>query len=169
MENEYIKNVKEMIRHVFNDTRELEYVPRTFLSDEDMDGDLFVDPDGEIVYIDLQQEDFGAEELAEYSEIAENLYEKHQKKISIYVVCPGNINVLVKECQIKSDANFTIKLACIGEDPIDAFLNIIRNKNINGETLTQKDNNLLEEIPMMGPKEKRKKLRTECFRLMNGL
>lgn len=169
MENEKIEIIKETIKEVFKDTRELEYVPQMLLSDMDIMGDLFVTHDGEIVYLDFQKEDFGAEELADYAEIAEELYEKHHTKISIYVICPSNINVLVNECQIKSDANFSIKLACIGEDPIEAFLNEIRNKKKNGESLTAEDLKNLENLPMMGPKENRKKMRVECFRLLNEM
>ena len=83
MKEEDIKIRIKTIRKVFKDTRELEYVPY----EPEMDGDLFTTTDGEIVYLDIQTVDFDAEELANYAEIAEELYEKYQKLVSIYLIC----------------------------------------------------------------------------------
>ncbi|MBR2557424.1 MAG: hypothetical protein IKE95_03495 [Methanobrevibacter sp.] len=165
MKEEDIKIRIKTIRKVFKDTRELEYVPY----EPEMDGDLFTTTDGEIVYLDIQTVDFDAEELANYAEIAEELYEKYQKLVSIYLICPTDINVSVKECQIKSDANFSIKLARIGGNPIEDFLMIIKMKIMAGESLTKEDLELLDNIPMMSSKEERKKMRIKCFRLMNSI
>ena len=169
MNNEYIRLRTETIKNVFKDTRELEYAPQELQDSINLEGDLFITPDGEIVYLDLQTDDFDAEELANYAEMAENLYEKHQKRISIYLLCPDDVNVSVRECQIKSEADFSIKLACIEGNPIIEILNIIQRKIKKGESLTQEDLDILEIIPMMAPKEKRKELRVECFRIMNGI
>ena len=144
-------------------------MPQELSKDTGLEGDIFIAPDGDIVYLDIQGDDFDAEELANYAEIAENLYEKYQKHISVYLLCTDDVTVSVRECQIKSEANFSIKLACIEGNPIESILNIIKRKNRKGESLTQEDLEILEMIPMMGPKEKRKELRVECFRLMNGI
>lgn len=165
MKEEDIKIRIKTIKKVFKDTRELEYIPHEL----EMDGDLFTTSDGEIVYLDIQTVDFDAEELANYAEIAEELYEKYQKLVSIYLICPTDINVSVKECQIKSDADFSIKLARIGGNPIEDFLMIIKMKIMAGESLTKEDLELLDNIPMMSPKEERKKMRIRCFRLMNSI
>ena len=46
-------------------------------------GDIFITSDGKFIDLEFQNEDFTAEELAKYIEFAEELYEKHGKRISI--------------------------------------------------------------------------------------
>ena len=72
--------------------------------------------------------DFDENELVKYVEFAENLFEKHHKSVSIYIICPDDINVCVRECEIKSEAFFTIKLAKVNENPARIILSMIKQK-----------------------------------------
>ena len=119
------------IREVFSDTRKICIAPKhEIMLDEGVHpgGDIFTTEDGEYIDFETQLKDFDAEELAKYVEFAENLYEKHQKKVSVYILCPKNISVNVRECPLKSDADFTIKLACSQDDICHLILNRIKNK-----------------------------------------
>ncbi len=132
-------------------------------------GDIFITSDGEFIDLEFQNEDFTAEELAKYIEFAEELYEKHGKRISIYILCPKNINVNVREFDIYSNAPFTIKLACINEDPCEIILNHIKTKMRNGEILDVTDMMMLAKLPKMCRKEDKKYYMTEYIRIANRL
>lgn len=164
MNNDEIETRKKIIRDVFQDEKEIEYI-----EDEKHESDLFRAKTGEIIYLELQMEDFDEKELARYSEIAEELYEKYQNEIFIYILCPSNFNVCVKECEIKSEADFTIKLACIKENPSHFVLEVIKNKLKNKEKLTDEDLHALSMLPVMCEKEDRLYFREECFKIMNKL
>jgi hypothetical protein len=114
-------------------------------------------------------EDFNESELVKYVEFAEALYKKHQKQVSIYLLCPDTVNVLVRECEIKSEAEFTIKLACIQENPAHIILDIIKNKINSGELLDGDDLHALSMLPIMCKEEDRNYFRKEYFKIINKL
>lgn len=164
MNNNEIEISKKIISTTFQDEREI--IP---IENEKFDGQLFITKTGEIIYLEFQIDDFDEKELARYSEIAEDLYEKYQNEIFIYIICPSNINVSVKECEIKSEADFTIKLACIQENPSHFVLDVIKNKLKNNEKLTDDDLHALSMLPVMCEKKDRLYFREECFKIMNKL
>lgn len=131
-------------------------------------GDIFITSTGEFIDLEFQNVDFTAEELAKYMEFAEELYEKYGKRISIYILCPKNINVNVREFDIYSNAPFTIKLACINQDPCEIILDHIKEKMKN-ETIDVNDIMMLARLPEMCRKEDRKYYLTEYIRIVNGL
>lgn len=92
------------------------------------DSDIFITSNGDFIYLEFQQKNFTEEELAKFIEFAEEIYEKYGQKISIYILCPKNIDVCVREFEILSEASFTIKLACIDEDPCQIILDEIKDK-----------------------------------------
>ena len=161
--------MKETIIQVFNDKRKLEYVESADYGDMFESGDLFISENNEPVFIELQMVDFDEKELADKVEIAEKLYEIHKTHSSVYIICPTSIDVTVKECEIKSEADFTIRLAAIDENPAEIVLDIIKDKLKNGKALTEEDLDILAIIPIMGLKKDRKRLREECFRIMNNI
>ena len=68
--------------------------------------------------LEFQMTDFDENELVKYVEFAEALYEKHRKHIHIYIICPNNIYVCVKECKIVSEAegNHTFQDDVVAEE-----------------------------------------------------
>lgn len=92
------------------------------------DDDILINSDGDFIYLDIQQVNFTEEELVKFVEFAEETYEKYGQHISIYLLCPKNIDICVREFEIKSDSSFTIKLACINEDPCKIILDGIKEK-----------------------------------------
>ena len=68
-------------------------------------GDIFTTEDGEFIDFEIQLKDFDEAELVKYIEFAENLYEKHRKRVSVYLLCPKNVDVKVRECPIKSESD----------------------------------------------------------------
>ena len=164
MNNEEIEIRKKVIEHAFGDEREIR-----FMKNDNYDGDLFITPTGEVIYLEFQIEDFTTAELAKYTLIAEDIYEKFQKDVSVYIICPDYIDVCVKECEIKSEAEFTIKLACIKENPSHFILDLIKNKLNNDEKLTEDDLHALSMLPVMCEKQERLYFRQECFKIMNQL
>ncbi len=163
----------EIIRKTFSDERKIKcQTPTEDLKlDENVHkgGDIFTTEEGEFIDFELQLRDFDEEELTKYVEFAENLYEKHQKHVSVYLLCPRDINVCVKECTIKSEADFTIKLAKVPEDSCKIILEGIKNKLKNKEKLDCDDLHALAYLPVMCDKEERNYYRMEYFKIINQL
>lgn len=143
----------KMIKEHFNDERSIKCVTPQGLFDlgEDIHqgGEIFTTEDGDLIDLEYQLRDFDEAELVKYVEFAEELYEITHKRISIYLMCPKNVNVCVREFEIKSEADFTIRLACIGYDPCHMALDYIKQKIRNGKILDREDINVLEKLPLM--------------------
>lgn len=171
MNDKEFKMKSEMIREYFDDDRKIKCMPpASILSlDEDVHqgGDIFLTENDEFIDLEFQLEDFDVEELAKYIGFAENLYEKHQKKVSVYLVCSKNVNVTVKEQPIKSDADFNIKLYCSQHDPCRMILDLIKNKIKRNELLTSEDINIVNILPLMCDKKDRHYFRVESLKIIN--
>lgn len=165
------KTKVEMINDNFSDTRKIKcHIPKHLLQIDDdvhQGGDFFATTDDEIIDLEFQFADFDEEELAKYIGLAESIYEKHHKHVSIYLICPKNVNVTVKECTIKSESDFTIKLYCSQIDPCNLILNGIKNKLLNKENLSEDDWIAVEMLPVWCEKKDRNYFRTESLKITN--
>lgn len=172
MNNHYLNQPERIIRETFNDTRKIKCVTPEYVRRLDDNvhpgGVIFTTENGEFIDFEIQFEDFDEYELAKYIEFAENLYEKHQKHVSVYLLCPLNINVSVRECPIKSDADFTIKLACSEEDPCHIILNQIKHKISQDILLDDEDYNVLDMLPVKCARKDRNYFRVETLKIING-
>ncbi len=169
-DNEFKMKI-EMIKKYFNDNRKIKCMPpASVLSlDEDVHqgGDIFLTENDEFIDLEFQLEDFDEVELAKYIGFAENLYEKHQKIVSVYLICSKNVNVTVKEQSIKSESDFTIKLYCSQHDPCKMILNLIKNKISRNERLTSEDIDIVHILPLMCDKKDRHYFRVESLKIIN--
>ncbi|MBQ9024970.1 MAG: hypothetical protein IJ104_01110 [Methanobrevibacter sp.] len=159
-----------IIKEAFDETRTIiGYAPEEMIPLNDSfhhGGDLFITDEGELIALEYQMRNFDENELAKYVELAEELYEKNEVSVSIYVLCPNTIKVTAPECVIKSEAIFNIKLACFSPNPAYDALEHMKEKVNKKIKLDEEDLDVLSRIPMMGPKEDRKKLRVECFKII---
>ncbi|WP_407380580.1 hypothetical protein [Methanobrevibacter sp.] len=159
-----------IIKEVFDETREITGYASPEMTEVNEDcykgGDIFITEGGELIDLECQMKDFDEVELANYVELAENLYEKNKVPISIYILCPNTIQVTAPECTIKSEAIFNIKLACYNSNPVYDALYHIKDKVNRNMKLNDEDMEVLIRIPVMGPKKDRKNLRIECFRIL---
>ena len=173
MNKEDFKIRAKVIQETFDDTRKIKCPTPEKIRQVDehiyQGGDLFTTEDGDFIDLEFQMDDFDENELAKYVEFAEALYEKHEKHVSIYILCPKDINVCVRECEIKSRADFIIRLACIGEDPCKIVLKVIKDKLKNGETLNEEDLNALSMLHVMCNPKDRKYYLIEYFRIINEI
>lgn len=149
----------KIIRETFDDKRAVKCPTPEKIRQLDEDiyqgGDVFTTEDGDFIDLEFQIDDFDENELVKYIEFAEALYEKHKKHVSVYIICSKNIDVTVKECEIKSKADFVIKLACIEEDPCKIVLKAIKDKIRNGEMLNGDDLHALAMLHVMcNPKDR---------------
>ena len=106
-------------------------------------------------------------ELADKVEEVERLYDEFGKTINLYLICPSNVRVLVKEFEIKSEADFCIRIAQTDLDPCNMVLNTIKTKIANNETLGEDDLQALQLLPVMCEPSQRKMMKREVFRIMN--
>ena len=171
MDKENIDYEIRIIKDAFDEKRNIiGYAPEEKIKvnkDCHQGGDIFITDKGELIDLEYQMQDFDEEELAKYVELAEELYEINKVSITIYVLCPRTLKVIAPECTIKSEAEFTIKLACWGENPAYERFFQIKEKIEKNIKLNDDDILALEMIPLRVPKEERKNFRAECFRLMN--
>lgn len=160
-----------IIRETFKDPRKIvasATAEELGINDEiHHEGDFFITSEGKIIDLELQSEDFTEYELVKYIELAEHLYEKYGKEVSIYIICPKEINVYVKEEEILSEADFTIKLACSQVDSCEVILDAIKNKIRNHEILDEDDWYNLRHLQIMCEKSKRNYYRLEYLKIRN--
>ncbi len=160
-----------IIKETFNDQRKIvaSVTAEELNIDEEIhhEGDFFITSDGEIIDLEFQIVDFTEYELVKYIELAEHLYEKYKKNISVYIICPKEINVCVKEEEILSEADFTIKLACSQVDSCEIILEGIKDKIKNNELLDENDLYNLRQLQVMCEKSKRNYYRLEYLKIMN--
>lgn len=172
MKKQDFKIRTKIIEETFNDKRKIKCV--TPEEDRKVDeniypgGDIFTTETGELIDLEFQMEDFTAEELVKYVELAEELYERHQKQVAIYIICPDNVDVLVKECEIKSKADFVIRLARIQENPAEIILKILKEKLDKG-TFDLDDLEALIMLPVMCKKEDQHYFRIESLKMINEI
>ena len=163
----------KIIEKTFNDNRKIKYLTPEHLRAVDGDiypgGDIFTTENGDLIDLEFQITDFDEYELVKYVELAEALYEKNGCHIAIYIICPNNVNVYVKEGEIMSQADFTIKLACINEDPCKIILKAIKYKISNNELLNGDDLHALSMLQSVCKKEERNYYRREYFRIINRI
>ncbi|WP_432645460.1 hypothetical protein [Methanobrevibacter sp.] len=163
----------KIIEETFNDKRKIKcQIPIQNLKLKPhiyQEGSIFITENDEIIDLELQITDFTEDELVKYIELAEALYETNNKQVSIYIICPNTVNICMKECEIKSEADFKIKLASITENPAQIVLDIIKNKIKKGEKLDNKDLFALSMMPVVCKKEERNYFRKEYFKIINTL
>ena len=164
---------KKIIRETFNDKRKIKCaVCKDELQlDENLTphGDLFLTENDEIIDLEFQIDDFTAENLANLVELAEILYEKYPNRISIYIICTDNVQVLVKECEIPSKADFTIKLTKFNANPAHEVLNSIKLKLKEEKYLSFEDLEILKKLPEICKKEERNYFLVEYFRIISKI
>lgn len=173
MDEKDLKIRNQIIEETFHDPRKIICeIPREdiTLPEHVYPGEeIFKTENGEIIDLEFQIIDFDENELVKYVEFAEEMYEICKKPVSVYILCRNDIKVLVKECSFKSEAEFTIKLACISENPALSLLCHLKNKLKNGIMLDNDDLNALENLPMYCEKEDRNFFRKEYVRIINKI
>lgn len=169
-ENMELKEIK-IIKEVFDEKRKIiGYAPEEMIEVSDEchpGGDIFITSEGELIDLEYQMKDFDESELMKYVELAEELYEKNNVSVSIYVLCRDTIQVTAPECIINSKATFNIKLACYNINPAYDALYEIKEKAAKKIELNDEDLYALLMIAVMGPKKDRRNLIIECFKIIN--
>lgn len=128
--NEKIKSEEiKIIKEIFDEKREIiDYAPKEMISISDnyhQGGLIFITDTGELIDLEIQFKDFNEDELYKYVKLAEELYKLNNVEISIYILCSEQIKVMAPERIINSKAEFTIKLACFCENPLnESFIQI---------------------------------------------
>lgn len=168
-----LQKKEEIIQDTFGDNRTVNYLSSNELEKinfKDVEKDDFLKTDNdELIYLHFQLSDFGIDELNYYVDLAEYLYNLFNMKVNLYLICTKYVKVTIKESIIRSEAYFTIKLACIDEDPVEIVHRAIKKKIANNETLNDDDLHALSMMPVMCRIEDRSYYRKEYFRLMNKI
>ena len=152
-------NSLEIIRNTFGDKRDMFEIEQDIF--------LLATQDG-IVKLSMQFDEFGPEALAGIVEECEELYEEFGVTIYNYIILSPNNKVTVAEQDIASEADFTIKLAMLQEDPIAIAFKMIEEK-IRNSQITEMDMNILHILPMMADKENRKEVRAKASELLTRI
>jgi len=72
---------------------------------------MIVKKDGELIDLEIQERDYDVEDHVNYIEFAEALYEIHKQKINVYVYCVPSVKIHIQLYDIKSEADFKIRIA----------------------------------------------------------
>lgn len=128
-----------------------------------MDCDALFDGEEHTVAMKAILGDFGPSELADAVETAEILYDKLNKPVILCLGMSAQNRVTVQEMSIKSHADFAIRLAVV--DFYRIAIERTKERIANG-TANDIDREALQAMPMTVPKHMRKKVREECFALL---
>ena len=156
-----------VITNLFDEKRTI--IPEVLEENLNGDGEVFKTQNGEIIYFELQLDNFNIDELIRYTGIMETLYSKYKVHCTACILCADGVEVQVCEMPIKSEADFTIKLAQSDMNPCDVVLDVIKTKMRNGELLDEGDIHALQVLPMMCSKDKRDYYRKKVFAIMNEI
>ena len=156
----------ELIKDTFHDKRSIERV-------ESFDAlNLYITDDKEIILIcPFVDKEFTGESLAKFTTLAEDVFYDYHMKVNVYVLVMPYIEVKVANHSIRSDADFSIRLAVPNETSTDVrircdlILDIIRTK-IDNDTVTIEDVNALEYIPLRCDRKDRLHYRSIVFDLL---
>ena len=128
-----------------------------------MDCDALFDGEEHTIAMKAILGDFGPAELADAVEIAEILYEELGKPVILCLGMSAQNRVTVKEMDIKSHADFAIRLAIV--DFYKIAIERTKERIANG-TANDIDREALQAMPMTVPRHMRRKVREECFALL---
>ena len=162
MDKRDIINRQRVIRNVFDDNSETEYVGSYG------GGDLFIADGIDMIYLSLLIDDFTEDKLLHYVKIAEDLFNEYSLSVKVYLTATNDVNVTVKECDIKSFADFTIKLARTELDVCSNILAMIKEK-LSETELTSEDIEVLSMLPFMCKEHERDYYRKEYFKIMSEI
>lgn len=173
MKNKDFSINQKIIRETFNDLRQIKCpTPKedTQLDEHVYPGsEIFTTETGEFIDLEFQITDFTEYELVKFVEFAEAMYEKHHKHISIYIICAKDIQVTVKECKIISEADFTIKLAKLSENPAHEILDMIKKKLKYEGRLDSEDIDILAALHVTCNKEDKNYFLREYLRIISKM
>ena len=161
-----IKYKLGIIRNVFADSRNMEYVPEDEVLVDDFDGDVFITEDNELVLLRLCMSVFDESVLASTVCAAEDFYTEYDKRVNMYIISL-NGDVTVRECNIKSFADFTIKLGVAGHAVCSMILESIKSKFNDDGVLSENDLDLLGMLPLMCARDEREFYRKEYLCMLN--
>ena len=110
----------KLIRKAFKDKRpiiektpdEIRKVDREFYQG----GSVYTTADDEFIDLEIQDRDYDIEDHVNYIEFAEALYEKHEKRVNVYVYCAPSVKINIPLYEIPSDADFKIRLSQVRKD-----------------------------------------------------
>ncbi len=104
-----------LIRKAFKDNRKIiEKIPdeqRIVDNDCYKGGSVYRTEDGELIDLEIQERDYDIEDHVNYMEFAEALYELHKQKVNVYVYCAPSVKINIKLYEMKSEADFKIRIA----------------------------------------------------------
>lgn len=154
-----------IIKNTFGDDRLLECCD--VCVDGVDSGSVFVSGDDELVYFEFQVVDFTYDELVRYTGIAERLFEVYGEPVSVYVLCGSDVKVLVKEMNIKSFADFVIKLGVVDVSPCHVVLDGFKRRVDGGGVLCDEELEFLFSLPLLCDESEKDFFRVECFKLLD--
>lgn len=152
-------NTLEIIRNSFKDKRDMFEINKNL---------FLLTKEAGLVKFQFYFGDITPEVLAEITEECETLWKEYGLPIFHYSMLDSKSRVTVPEGTIKSEADFTIKVAMMKEDPISIMLKIIEEK-INENSITEMDINALHIIPMMADENKKTETKIKTEELLNRI
>lgn len=162
----------ETIKDIFNENRKLVNYTNEELEEMvekyDRIDKIMIADDGEIIVFSHRVfMIFDEEELAEYVELSEKIYDIENKPVSIFILSEYS-RVTVDECSIASPAIFSIKL-CTNNNPLDGVFSAIEEKIDNGEYISTEEIDMIRLLPMIVNEDERKEIRIKCFKILNKI
>lgn len=164
----YDETAYSLIENIFGDYREIvgkaSNEIQKIARKHEIPAEIYQTRNDEFISLSMIKNDFGNKELDKYQRYGEELYEKTNTEVSIYILGSPHVKLKVTK-EIKSTAPITINLSIIEYSSAYDTLRHIQGLVENHEKLDNDDLNALKMIPHMGPPEDKRNLRIECLKL----
>ena len=158
----------EVIEKQFEDTREIKGKASEKIQQIPLKYDIFATvyetKTGALISLGMQNKEFTNDVMDRYLKLGEELYQKSNKLVCIYVICSPHVEP-PKIRTLPSAAKVIIKLSRIDYNMAYETYRHIKGLVDARKKLNSEDLNALSMIPTMGPPEDKRNLRMECLEL----
>lgn len=168
-QDELLENMKEIIKSKYKDNRKITgYATgqiQGIAKKHEIYGDVFETQENELISLDIIDEDFDKKQLEKYKKYGEELYEKSQKLVSIYILCVKQATNKLNSDEIKFNGKLLFKIDKMDYSYNYKIFRIMSEFVKNKVKFGRDDLIVLSMIPKMGPSEDLRYMRIECLKL----
>ena len=167
-EKYYDKKTYDLIECIFGDFREIDGKAsdeiQSIAKKHGIDAEIYKTKNNELISYGITKENFGNSELEKYRIYGEELYEKSEKEVSIYILGSPHAKFNVTK-ELESEAKLKINVSLMDYTGTYETFRHIENLVKNRKKLDKEDLFALKMIPAMCPPEDKRYLRLECLKL----
>lgn len=168
-QDELLENMKKIIKIQYKDNRKIiGYATgkiQEIAEKHEIYADVFETEENELISLYIIDEDFDNNQLEKYKKYGEELYEKSQKLVSIYILCVKQATNKLNNDKIEFNEKLLFKIEKMEYSYNYKIFGIMTEFVKNKVKFGKDDLIVLSMIPKMGPSQDLRYMRIECLKL----